>query len=75
MSIDLCCPNCMGTVGYVDKSDGYKEKYYKLDKNGLPECPHCGSGESTGKLESFLVIGGTILLIILLTVVFLTKGI
>ena len=65
MSVDLRCPNCGGTVGYADHSDGYKEVWLKSDTNGQPECPNCGGGESMVNFERNLFIGVVVLIILI----------
>jgi len=72
MSVDLCCPNCGGTIGYADHSDGYKEKYLKSDSDGYPVCPHCGAGESMVNFERNLFIGLILIVIILPILIFFT---
>jgi hypothetical protein len=62
MSVELNCPNCGGTCGYADSSDGYQQKWIKADDKGQPECPHCGAGESMVNFERKLFIGFLIFL-------------
>ena len=65
MGVDLRCPNCGGTIGYADSDDGYVEKYLKSDKNGQPECPNCGAGDSMINFERNLFIGAVVFIVII----------
>lgn len=63
MSLELRCPNCTSLIGDIVDN---KTRYYKYDKNGYPECPTCGAGESMEiferKLSKTLLVVGFILI-------------
>jgi len=69
MSLSLNCPNCGGEVGECDSSNNYIPVYYKSDKNGQPECPHCRVGDEMVNFERNMLIG---IAAVFLTLLFLT---